>query len=84
MRNLLFVIVLLCSFPPAGKHNGKIEDIGPIYVHVDTKDQQFGIPKDHIYYKNPKVGDSVWVTPGPAVPDIYRDSRLTKEVDPNN
>jgi hypothetical protein len=82
MRILLFFIALFCSAPPAGKRNGKIENIGPIYVSVSTVDRQIGISKDHIYYKNPKVGDSVWVTAGPAVPDIYRDSRLIKEVDP--
>jgi|GEM_PF-6817913 hypothetical protein len=82
MRIFLLFITLLCFAPPAGKRNGKIVELGVNNVQVSTKDVEYSISKDHIYYKNPKVGDSVWVTPGPAVPDIYRDSRLIKEVDP--
>jgi hypothetical protein len=81
MRILLFVMALLFFNPPAGKHNGKIDTLTSGYVSFSTKEGRSQISRDHIFYKNPKEGDSVWVTPGPAAPNIYRDSRLIKEVD---
>jgi hypothetical protein len=75
----LVLIISLSFFSQPGMRNGKITGIDAVYVTVKTKDAYVGMPKERLYIKDPKEGDSVWVTENGKISEGYRDSRMIKE-----
>jgi len=74
-----FLIISLFCFSQNGVRNGKITGLDAIYVTVKTKNAYIGMPKERLYIKDPKDGDSVWVNENGKIPEAYRDSRMIKE-----